>query len=682
MTSPASIFCKRCGAKNPRDSQACDQCGAPLHAGAAPHPAAPPAGMIFCMRCGAKNPRDSQYCDQCSAPLRAGPGVSLPPPGAAGGARGVSAPVRPGGPSAAPPAASQAPPRPAVPLSESVPVAKPAGPAPPPYVAPPSAAPPYVAPTPPAPPAAINVAPAAPAPTKGRVKGARAPGAAKRKGPPFILIGGAVVVLALIVFLVSFGGVLFAGLSGNDLQTSIATAVSQQATAQSEQGAQIRLALTQLANSGGSQSAQATAVAQATAQDVVAQATATAVIAQVATYVAEKHAADTGKGPAGQSQVVVPVVFPPAPARLFLTPPPLPAAQTFTGAPGASPDTPAVVSVPVTITNTLPKDDTPQYYQIDLSKTAGGSLVVSLVGARGAQYGQYVYLLDAAGRTRLGQEHANPGAPAALTYSAKPAVYQVSVAGYGDPKNPYTLRIEFHPNGANNSPDRAAKLGLVGSAQAFLSSPDDAQWYAVDMSAYPQGGQFVAGLTVPAAAKGRYRVSIIDTGGVNAVDSASVSAGQNDQVSAESNAAKNYFVRVDSSDGFSWTDPYVLGVYFLPHSANGTPDHALDITAPTLAKVRIAAPSDVVYLRFKITQASAATVKVQTPPDGSRVWVGFTDANDETKYMWDYIDPGQQGKVEATLQNPGTYLLKVAGDNGHSVARGAITLDLSVTPQK
>jgi hypothetical protein len=50
--------------------------------------------------------------------------------------------------------------------------------------------------------------------------------------------------------------------------------------------------------------------------------------------------------------------------------------------------------------------------------------------------------------------------------------------------------------------------------------------------------------------------------------------------------------------------------------------------------------------------------------------------------MWDYIDPGQQGKVEATLQNPGTYLLKVAGDNGHSVARGAITLDLSVTPQK
>ena len=58
-------------------------------------------------------------------------------------------------------------------------------------------------------------------------------------------------VLALIVFLVSFGGVLFAGLSGADLQTSIATAVSQQATAQSEQGAQIRLALTQLANSGG-----------------------------------------------------------------------------------------------------------------------------------------------------------------------------------------------------------------------------------------------------------------------------------------------------------------------------------------------------------------------------------------------------------------------------------------------
>jgi len=222
----------------------------------------------------------------------------------------------------------------------------------------------------------------------------------------------------------------------------------------------------------------------------------------------------------------------------------------------------------------------------------------------------------------------------------------------------------------------------VGGAQAFLSSADDEQWYAIDMSAYPQGGQFVAGLTVPAAAKGPYRVSIIDTGGVNVVDSASVNAGQNDQVSAESNAAKNYFVRVDTNHAFSWTDPYVLGVYFLPHSANGTPDRALDITPPTLGRVRIAAPADVVYLRFKITQPSATTVKVQTPPDGSRVTVAVTDANDQQKYDVLYVDPGQQAKSDATLQNAGTYLLKVAGDNGHSVARGPITLDFSVTPQK
>ena len=88
------------------------------------------------------------------------------------------------------------------------------------------------------------------------------------------------------------------------------------------------------------------------------------------------------------------------------------------------------------------------------------------------------------------------------------------------------------------------------------------------------------------------------------------------------------------------------------------------------------------YLRFKITQASKATVKIQTPPDGSRVAVSITDANDEQKYDITYADPGQEATSDATLQNAGTYLLKIAGDNGRSVARGAITVDLSVTAEK
>src|SRR5262249_39346657 len=152
---------------------------------------------------------------------------------------------------------------------------------------------------------------------------------AARRGPPWLLIGGAA--LALIIFVgVGFSGIL-TGISSNDLQNSIATAVSQQGTAQAQQGDQIRLALTQLANSGGSLAAQQTAIAQATVADVALKATATAVIARVATVAADSQAAKSNKGPGGESIVVVPVVFPPPPVRSFVTPLPLPSPQAFTG---------------------------------------------------------------------------------------------------------------------------------------------------------------------------------------------------------------------------------------------------------------------------------------------------------------------------------------------------------------
>ncbi|HMA38210.1 MAG TPA: zinc ribbon domain-containing protein [Chloroflexia bacterium] len=666
MTNSATIFCKRCGTKNARDLQFCTQCSAPLHdapgpapapAGAAPleasappAPVAAPGNFIFCKRCGAKNPRDSQYCDQCSAPLHlAGPGSVSAPPAPPSDA------LRPGalGVSNVPPAAA---PPPGV-------VTR--GPAPPAAPAPSSES--------------IIAVPGLPAPFAPPPRGAKA----RRGGPPFLLIGGAI--LALLIFLaVAFGGFLLS--SGGDLQTSIGTAVAQQSTVQAEQGLQIRVALTELANSGGSLAAQQTAIVQATAADRAAQATTTAVIAEVATFAVERQAAKDEKGPGGEPVVVVPVVFPPPAARIFLTPLPLPAPITFANAPGTSPDAAVAVAVPVTITNKITVPDEVHWYKIDLTKYSGGSLSLKFSTPKSAENPMGVDVYDEAGvNEQLNGPWTLPATTQETLFVAKPAVYtlKVSTAGHTvDATDPYRLEVTFHPNGSNADKDHAPHLGLVGAVQGYLSSKSDSQWFLVDMSAFPQGGKYTAALTVPPAAKDPYNIILHDASGANQVDARSVLAGQNNQVSVEPKTGTNYLLEINSDGGFAPNDPYVIGTYFLPHSANGTPGQAREITPPVLAKVHIAAPQDVVYFSFKVNGPSTAQVKITTPADGSHISVEFTDANDQQNYGYHELGPGQQADGMGYFRNPGTYLMKVYGSGGDAVSLAPATLDLHVDPTK
>ena len=737
MATNAFIFCKQCGTKNPRDAQTCEQCGASLHTPPVPAsisdpaatqpgrssapisappdalptrplnadgeraaPPTPPAtrppipaapapsggkpvpGIVFCSRCGAKNPRDSQYCDQCSAPLQGGPpapvrdtaatmpGFSRPTASAPAGPQttlpGLAAMPAPAG--RAEDALGQA----ATAASTAPPAVKAIGP--PAVIAlPPAAAPPLPASEtfpvvlggPPAAPGKVAVAP---------VVSVAKP--AKRGGLPVPLIAGALV--TLIIF-VGIGFFALNGVSSIDPQNDVRTAVAQQATVQAQQGAQIQVALTQLADSGGSLSAQRTAVIQATTAAMEAQATTTAIIAQVAAIAVDKKAANDAKG---IKEVVVPAVFAPAQVRAFITPVVIGTAGTFTGAPGSSADGAVLVAVPVTITNKLLTATDVHFYRVDLSKYTGGTLRLTFSAPRATKSAPTLHLMDDAGVNDLTTKYVDPATTVTVLTAVEPGRYVIKIEGGADPQNPYTLGIGFNANGTNADKDHAVPLNLVGSVQGFLNSSKDVHWYRVDMSQFPQGGNFTAALSLPASAKSDVNLHLVDPGGGTDVHSVYVYPGQSNLVIAEADSAKNYYVEVESGGGFSPTEPYVLATYFQPHSAASAPGSAIPITPPVLTKVRIATPNDVVFLQFEIKAASQATFKVTTPTDGSEVEVAITDSNNQSSYQSSYIGPGQTKTGSAQLSAPGIYLLRVGGDGGSATSLKPVQVELQIDAVK
>jgi hypothetical protein len=643
----------------------------------------PGSGVIYCRKCGAANARNSQYCDQCSAPLYdpvPAPGAAPPPPAAtmpgfsrptaapppAGTMPGLSSPARPEDAVAqAAQAVSAAPP--AAPAEKAI--APNMASAAPPAVAPPAGA------SSEALPAVVGAPPPGPA---GKVAVTATTGAkpAKKGGLPIPLIIGA---LATLLVFVGIGFFALNGVSGVDPQSDVRTAVAQQATVQAQQGDQIRVALTQLADSGGSLGAQQTALAQATQAAVEAQATTTAIIAQVQAIASDKQAAkDAGSG----KELVVAAVFAPTPLRAFLTPQALGTPATFSSAPGKAGDSAPLVPVPVTITNKLTADDEGQFYRVDLSKYTGGTLQLSLTAAKAAKGRTRLHLMDETGTNDIDTKFVAAGATDELLVTVPPGIHTIQVEGAADPQNPYTLVVRFSANATSADKDHAVPLGLVGSVQGFINSTEDAHWYKVDMSAYPQGGKFTTALTVPAAAKDAYRLHLVDPGGGTDVQSAYVRPGQNNLVSDEADAAKNYYIVVESSNGFSSSEPYVLATYFQPHSANSTPGNAVKITPPVRAKVRIATPEDTVYMQFEIKATSAVTYTTTMPTDGSGVQVAVTDSNGQSAYGYMSIAPGQTKTETAYLQNPGIYQLRVRGNGGAATSLKPITIDLDVKPTK
>ena len=732
MASSAFIFCKQCGAKNARDAQTCEQCGAALHTPPAPPlggdaaatqpsraseprsippdalptspltpagspalPTAAPAapvpgggkpvvGIVFCSRCGAKNPRDSQYCDQCSAPLQGGP--PAPMRDTAATMPGFSRPTAsaPAGPATTLPGLTS-PPAPATRAEDALgraTAAASAAASPPPARAigpPPVSVAPPAAPAPPLPthetlPAMLGVPPVPAGKTV--VMPARPAKPAKRGGLPLPLIAGALVTLLIFV---GIGFFALNGVSNSDPQNDVRTAVAQQATVQAQQGAQIQVALTQLAENGGSLSAQRTAVIQATAAAVEAQATTTAIIAQVAAIAADKKAAGEAKG---IKEVVVPAVFAPAQVRAFITPVVVGTAGTFSGPAGGSAESAARVAVPVTITNKLLTSGDAHFYRIDLSKYTGGTLRLTFTAPRAAKGSITLHLMDEAGVNDLTTKYVNPAATETVLTTLQPGSYVIKIEGSTDPQNPYTLGIGFNANGASADKDHAVPLNLVGSVQGFLNSSKDVHWYRVDMSQFPQGGQFTTALTLPAAIKGDVQLHLVDPGGGTDVHSVYVYPGKNNLVSDEADSAKNYYIEVESDGAFSATEPYVLATVFQPHSAAGTPGNAVKITAPVLTKIRIATPNDVVFMQFEIKGPAKATFRVTMPTDGSEVAVAITDSNNQTTYGSSYVAPGQKKESTAQLPAPGIYLLRVGGDGGNATSLKPVQVELQIDAVK
>lgn len=740
MATNAFIFCKQCGTKNPRDAQRCEKCGVALHTPPTPTPIIDPAatqpgwanapisaapdaavtqpfstdakipvppatgpaarppipaapapsggkpvpGVVFCSRCGAKNPRDSQYCDQCSAPLQSGPpapvrdvagtmpGFSRPsasaPVGTATTLPGLAGIPGPAG--RAEDALGQA-----TTAASTAPAPAPAkaiGP-PPVRATPPAALPPLPARE--AAPAVLGGSP----PAAGQVVVAPISPSAKpaqRGGLPLPLIAGALVTLLIFV---GIGFFALNGVSNVDPQNDVRTAVAQQATVQAQQGAQIQVALTQLADSGGSLGAQRTALAQATAAAVQAQATTTAIIAQVAAIAGDQKAAGEAKG---IKEVVVPAVFAPAQVRAFITPVVVGTAAAFSGAPGTSADSAALVPVPVTITNKLLTATDMHFYRVNLSKYTGGTLRLTFTAPRAATGAATLHLMDEAGANDLATKYVDPATTVAVLTTVPPGSYVIKIEGAADPQNPYTLGIGFNANAASADKDHAVPLSLVGNVQGFLNSSKDVHWYRVDMSQFPQGGNFTAALSVPAAAKSDVVLHLVDPGGGTDVRSVYVNPGQNNLVIDEADSAKNYYVEVESDGGFSTTEPYILATYFQPHSAASTPGSAIPITPPVLTKVRIATPKDTVFLRFEIKGTATATFKVTTPTDGSEVEVAVTDSNNQNSYQYIYVGPGQTKTGSIQLAAAGTYLLRVGGDGGNATSLKPVQVELQIDAVK
>ncbi len=738
MATNAFIFCKQCGSKNPRDAQNCEQCGAVLHtppaaltpsdaattlpglsgapsstapdaretsplvldAGTSPQattptamlpptPHDPPApagtpsaGVIFCSRCGAKNPRGSQYCDQCSAPLQGGPPAAAPIPTATMPGFSRAAVAAPAGP---PLPGVAIPPAPAGHVEDAVGRATAAAsaaslPLPTKAIGPsPVSAAPPAATDPAASSEALPAVIGAPPLAAGKVAVAPTPPAAKpakRNGLPLPLIAGAIITLLIFV---GIGFFALNGVSNNDPQNDVRTAVAQQATVQAQQGDQIRVALTQLADSGGSLNAQRTALAQATVAAAEAQATTTAIIAQVAAIAVDKKTAGEAKG---VPQVVVPAAFAPAPMRAFITPVPPGTATTFTGAAGTNADSAPLVPVPVTITNKLVTEGDSQFYRVDLTKYTGGSLSLTFTAPRAAKGQMELHLMDEPGVNDIKTSYVNPAATDTIVETVKPGRYTIKIDYSFDPQNPYKLVIAFNANGFSADKDHAVKLGLVGSVQGFLNSSGDVQWYVVDMSQFPQGGAFTAALSVPASAKGAMILSVLDPGGGTSLRDEYIDPGRNNLIVQEDNVVHNYYIVVRSYGGFSANEPYVLATYFQPHSAAGMSSTAVKITPPTLAKVRIGSPKDAVYLQFEIKGQSNAVFNVHTPPDGNEIKVSVTDANGQSDYGAIYMGPGQQKEGTALLQNPGIYLVRVGGYNGNGLSLKPVQVDLRIDPVK
>ena len=203
-----------------------------------------------CPKCGSQNPVGSQYCDQCSAPLQAAqptmPGLSARPPA---------------GPAAFNPASLTSPP--------AVPYAVPPGPSTPPTV-------PFVAPPepPPLPDPPVRVEPALSPP-------------ARRGGSPLLLIGAALIALAVFVG-IGFSALLNSG--GGGTATTPTTVVNGEATRLAGQAAGLAATLTAVSNVPSATVAaqappSATAVVPATAAPAIQPTVAAAAPTAAATFV-------------------------------------------------------------------------------------------------------------------------------------------------------------------------------------------------------------------------------------------------------------------------------------------------------------------------------------------------------------------------------------------------------------
>ena len=407
--------------------------------------------------------------------------------------------------------------------------------------------------------------------------------------------------------------------------------------------------------------------------------TATAAGAAVGGAATDTPAGGAVTGPTTTPMVIdVAVTTPPPSVTLSLTPPALPAASTFSGTPGTSADKAAAVSVPVTITAKLMADSDTHWYSLDLTKYKGGMLVLDFSVPKTASGEMRMELYDSAGANLIDAKNVGPATTDQLVVDVKSGTYTLQVLSHGgtDPDHPYTLAATFHPNGANADKTSAVPLGLVATAKGLINGTSDQHWYAIDMSAFPQGGKFTVTLAVPAEAKGQYRLTLMDAAGANGLDSKNVDQGSKDSLTTDENAATNYYVVVESHGVYDWQDPYVLTTSFAPHSAYAQPKQALTVTPPVLARVHVASANDAIYLSFTVSGAASATALVSIPNDGNPTRLEFAEASGQNVYNAQNFDPGQQASFSTSLPNAGTYLLVVRGHGGEAVTQNPITIEL------
>lgn len=378
--------------------------------------------------------------------------------------------------------------------------------------------------------------------------------------------------------------------------------------------------------------------------------------------------------------VVVEVVLitPPPAVTIVDAAPELPPRSTFDGTPGAAADSAVAVSVPVTISVALPEGSEGQFYKLDLSPYKGGSLVMNLSVPATAAGDVRMALLDGANGDEIDGRTVDRAKRDQLVEDVKAGVYLVKVSGESTGDKPYTLVLDFHPYANNADADSAFKAALVATAKSNISGPSDQHWYTVDMSAFPQGGELRLSLAVPPKANGEYRLRLLDEAGANELDGKSVPAGQKDELSVEMRAATNYKIVVQSAGGYDWSNPYVLTLNFVPHSAYATAKAALTVTPPVLLKIQVPAPGDVLYFSFPAAEGTTATAQVRIPNDGNSVRVSFADSSGQNEYNGRTFDPGQDDLLAVDLPNQGTYVLRVERSSGTATTTSPTQVELRV----